>query len=156
MPLPCWLLPEAPVLVPVLIAAAGFAGGGFGAGGMLACGAVILLSCAAKAGRLNSRSTPFSVTTTVLFRISFTTTPGAISLFTVSARGGLPSAAMMATLSDKLPECTTPRNCTFAMLLPAERPPNKLAAALTEGIVRSPLGGAATVRGAGVVHCTSQ
>lgn len=64
--------------------------------------------------------------------------------------------AMIATLSDELPECTTPRNCTFAMALPGERPPNKLAAALTGAIVLSLLGGADTVRGAGAVHCTIQ
>ena len=64
--------------------------------------------------------------------------------------------AMIATLSDELPECTTPRNCTFAIVLPGERPPNKLAAALTGAIVRSLLGGADTVRGAGAVHCTIQ
>lgn len=83
-------------------------------------------------------------------------TPGVISLFTVSARGGLPSMAMIATLSDELPECTTPRNCTFAMVLPGERPPNKLAAALTGARVRSFLGGADTARDAGAVHCTIQ
>jgi hypothetical protein len=42
------------------------------------------------------------------------------------------------------------------VLLPGERPPNKLAAALTGGIGRSLLGGADTARGAGAVHCTSQ
>ena len=75
---------------------------------------------------------------------------------TASARGGLPSTAMIATLSDELPECTTPRNCTFAMLLRAERPPNRLSAALIGGIVRSLLSGADTARGAGALHCTSQ
>lgn len=111
MPLPCeLLLPDVPALVAVLSAAEGFAGGRFGAGGTLACGALVLPSCVANAGKLNSRSAPFSDTTTVLFKIFFTITPGTISLFTVSARGDLPSTAMMATLSDKLPECTTPRN----------------------------------------------
>ena len=157
MPLLCeLLLPDAPALVPVFIAPDRFAAGVIDAGGVLACGASTLLSCAAKAGKLNSRSMPFSDTTTVLFRISFTIKPGMISLFTVNVRGRLPSTATIATLSDNLPECTTPRNCTFAMLPPAKRPPNRLSAALIGGIVRSLFGEADTARGAGAVHCTSQ
>lgn len=39
---------------------------------------------------------------------------------------------------------------------PDEYPPNKLAAALTGGMVRSLLGGADTARGIGAVHCTIQ
>jgi hypothetical protein len=42
------------------------------------------------------------------------------------------------------------------MVLPGERPPNRLAAALIGGIVRSFLGGTETARGAGAVHCTLQ
>ncbi len=161
MLLPCaLLLPDAPVLAPALIPVfmpAGALGSGeFDAGGRLACSTVALLSCAVNAGKFNSRSTPFSLTTTVLFKISFTITPGAISLLAVSARGGLPSTAMIATLPAELPECTTPRNCTLAMALPGERPPNTLAAALIGGIVRSLLGGADTARGSGAVHCTIQ
>jgi hypothetical protein len=148
------LLPDAPVPAPALIPAF-MPAGGLGIG-RLACDGVVLLSCAVKAGKLNSRSTPFSLTTTVLFKISFTVTPGAISLLAVSARGGLPSTAMIATLAAELPEWTTPRNCTLAMALSGERPPNTLAAALIGGIVRTLLGGADTARGSGPVHCTIQ
>jgi hypothetical protein len=42
------------------------------------------------------------------------------------------------------------------MALPGERPPNRLAAALIGGVVRSFLGGAETARGAGALHCTLQ
>jgi hypothetical protein len=42
------------------------------------------------------------------------------------------------------------------MVLPGERPPNRLAAALIGGMVRSFLGGAETARGTGAVHCTLQ